>query len=510
MIILYMVFISILVLVLQFGILRTTLGAGSVLVLAVDPFSFIFVLTLSSISISVLTWSYYYIESELDFRRFTSLLLMFLFSMFCLVFSADLLRLFVAWDLLGFTSFFLVIFYRSRASLAGGILTGLTNRVGDVFLLSLFGLIFYGSASPVTWTMYLLIVISFTKSAQVPFSRWLPAAMLAPTPVSALVHSSTLVTAGVYLLFRFCPLYSSLLINVGIFTTLIAGLSAALECDTKKIIALSTLRQLGLIVTSLGLGSRCLCFAHLNTHAAFKALLFLAIGSFIHSMYGSQESRSVVLLHSNAPLILVVLVSASISMCGLVFLSGWVTKEAILESRFNSVVNLITLLLFYLGIGLTLVYSTRLAFIFSVSSGHATNLSSIFSCSLANKAPLYWLLRLSVIQGYFLDLNCFIPPSLLTYEDKFVVWGVLLSSIGLGLCLSKRVGIVSSPMIYLCLTSSLMSNLSVAVTPIHFTEVSALQGGGLAGWSSLVKGFSLGSLFLSSLTIGLLLCFVLL
>merc|ERR1739838_1186290 len=255
---------------------------------------------------------------------------------------------------------------------------------------------------------YLLIVISFTKSAQVPFSRWLPAAMLAPTPVSALVHSSTLVTAGVYLLFRFCPLYSSLLINVGIFTTLIAGLSAALECDTKKIIALSTLRQLGLIVTSLGLGSRCLCFAHLNTHAAFKALLFLAIGSYIHSMYGSQESRSVVLLHSNAPLILVVLVSASMSMCGLVFLSGWVTKEAILESRFNSVVPLITLLLFYLGIGLTLVYSFRLAYIFSVSSGHALPLTSTFPCTLPNKAPLYWLLRLSVIQGYIFDLSCFV------------------------------------------------------------------------------------------------------
>merc|ERR1719431_577158 len=126
------------------------LGVGSVLVLAVDPFSFIFVLTLSSISISVLTWSYYYIDSELVFRRFTSLLLMFLCSMFGLVFSADLLRLFVAWDLLGFTSFFLVIFYRSRASLAGGILTGLTNRLGDIFLLSLFGLSFYSSDSPVT------------------------------------------------------------------------------------------------------------------------------------------------------------------------------------------------------------------------------------------------------------------------------------------------------------------------------------------------------------------------
>merc|ERR1719431_358761 len=405
------------------------LGVGSVLVLAVDPFSFIFVLTLSSISISVLTLSYYYIDSELVFRRFTSLLLVFLCSMFGLVFSADLLRLFVAWDLLGFTSFFLVIFYRSRASLAGGILTGLTNRVGDVFLLALFGLTFYSSNSPVTCSLYLLLVISFTKSAQVPFSRWLPAAILAPTPVSALVHSSTLVTAGVYLLFRFCSLSSSLLLNVGIFTTLIAGFAASLECDTKKIIALSTLRQLGLIVTTLGLGARCLCFAHLNTHASFKALLFLALGSYIHSMYGTQESRSTVCLHSSAPLILVVLVSACISMCGLVFLSGWVTKEAILESRFNSVVNLITLLLFYLGIGLTLVYSFRLAYIFTVPTVHASPLTSTFPCSLPNKAPLYWLLSRTSVQSNLFVLNCFATPSLLKYEDKFVVWGVLLSSI---------------------------------------------------------------------------------
>jgi len=430
--------------------------------------------------------------------------------MFGLVFSADLLRLFVAWDLLGFTSFFLVIFYRSRASLAGGILTGLTNRVGDVFLLALFGLTFYSSNSPVTCSLYLLLVISFTKSAQVPFSRWLPAAILAPTPVSALVHSSTLVTAGVYLLFRFCSLFSSLLINVGIFTTLIAGLAAALECDTKKIIALSTLRQLGLIVTTLGLGARCLCFAHLNTHAAFKALLFLAIGTYIHSMYGSQESRSVVLLHSSSPLILVVLVTACISICGLVFLSGWVTKEAILESSFNSVVNLITLLLFYLGIGLTLVYSIRLAYIFSVTSGHATILTSSFSCNLPAKAPLYWLLRLSVIQGYSFDHYCLNTPSLLAFEDKFVVWGVLLSSIVLGTCLSKRVGAASSPFRFLCLTSSLASHLSVAVTPVHYTEVSALQGGGLAGWSSLVKHVRLGTFFLSPLISIIMLCFVLL
>lgn len=150
--------------------------------------------------------------------------------------------------------------------------------------------------------------------------------------MSALVHSSTLVTAGVYLLYRYIPTHSTILLSVGLFTTLVAGLAASCECDVKKIIALSTLSQLGLIVTSLGLGERSLCFAHLNTHAAFKALLFLAVGTSIHIQYGSQEVRTAVPLRVISPFIIIILVTARASMCGLVFLSGWVTKEAILES----------------------------------------------------------------------------------------------------------------------------------------------------------------------------------
>lgn len=509
MLLLYTLILIIMLIVLQFGILRSTLGVGSCLVLASDPSSYVFILTLSSISISVLTWSYYYIDTDLDFRRFTSILLLFLWSIFGLVFSADLLSLLVSWDLLGFSSFFLVIFYRSRASLAGGFLTGLTNRIGDVFLLALFGLSFYRSVSLMSWALYLLLVISFTKSAQVPFSSWLPAAILAPTPVSALVHSSTLVTAGVYLLFRFCPLNSTLLLNVGIFTTLIAGLAAALECDTKKIIALSTLRQLGLIVTSLGLGARSLCFAHLNTHAAFKALLFLAIGSYIHSVYGSQEARYAVLLHSNSPLTVVVLISASLSMCGLVFLSGWVTKEAILESRINNVVSTCSVLFFYLGIGLTLVYSLRMAVTLLEASRHTTPMSPTLSVSLSAKAPMYWLLSLSVIQGYIFNLNCFPCPSFLSFEDKLVVWGVLTASIVLSLCLVSGPTAAPSPFLYLGLSTSLLSNLTVVVSPVHFTEVAAIQGGGLACLPSLVAPFRLGSQFFTKLTIILSFCFVL-
>jgi len=225
------------------------------------------------------------------YRQFFSLVLLFLFSIFSLVLSADLLSLLVAWDLLGFSSLFLVFYFRSRASIAGGLLTGITNRIGDVFLLTLFGTTRYSSSDTVTSFLLLLFLVSFTKSAQIPFSSWLPAAMLAPTPVSALVHSSTLVTAGVYLLYRYAALPHNLALYVGILTTLVSSAAALLENDTKKIIALSTISHLGVIVLALGISERELAFVHLNIHAAFKALLFLAAGTIIHTNYSSQEAR---------------------------------------------------------------------------------------------------------------------------------------------------------------------------------------------------------------------------
>lgn len=245
--------------------------------------------------------------------------------------------------------------------------------------------------------------------------------MLAPTPVSALVHSSTLVTAGVYLLYRYAPSSCSFLVYVGILTTLVAGFAALLECDIKKIIALSTLSQLGLIISSLGVGERGLCFAHLNTHAAFKALLFLAVGTVIHSIYGSQEPRYLVSLASSSAFILVVLVGGALSICGLVFLSGIVTKEAILEGCFSSGTRLIRLLLFYLGIFLTLAYRLQLVRSLLCSSNSSRPLSLSISRSLRVKIPLFWLLCVSSAQGCCLFLNSDTRFPALCLLDKLLI-----------------------------------------------------------------------------------------
>jgi len=338
-------------------------------------------------------------DTELLYKQFAFLIFIFLGSILLLVLSGTLLSLFVAWDLLGFTSLYLVFFYRSRSAIAGGLLTGLTNRLGDALLLTALGLSGLLSFSSSSLFLFMIFFVAFTKSAQVPFSRWLPAAILAPTPVSALVHSSTLVTAGVYLLYRYAFLSSSFLMWVGIFTTLFAGLSCFLESDIKKVIALSTLRQLGIMFCSLGLGYRDLAFSHLNIHASFKALLFLSVGTLIHGFYGSQESRVSLSLCSLCPFVLVFLLLGSLSMCGFPFLSGCVSKEPLLEACYNSSFSSLFLLSFYLGVALTVIYSCRLRFSFlGPRLSHSVSVQSLpLACS--SLAPLTWLAFNGIVQG---------------------------------------------------------------------------------------------------------------
>lgn len=179
----------------------------------------------------------------------------------------------------------------------------------------------------------IIILAAITKRAQIPFSAWLPAAMAAPTPVSALVHSSTLVTAGVYLLVRFNYLLSLnwYVFFIGVLTIFMSGLGANYENDLKKIIALSTLRQLGLIMMSLGLGFYELAFFHLITHAIFKSLLFLCAGVFIHSIGDTQDIRILGGLIISCPVTSFYFIGASIALCGFPFLSGFYSRDIILE-----------------------------------------------------------------------------------------------------------------------------------------------------------------------------------
>nr|YP_008081001.1 NADH dehydrogenase subunit 5 [Lamprotula tortuosa]AGC27343.1 NADH dehydrogenase subunit 5 [Lamprotula tortuosa] len=350
-------------------------GTDWSLPIIVDYISVIFSCFVCLISGSVSLFSVSYMEKEVFMRRFMLLIMAFVGSMNLLIFIPSLITILLGWDGLGIVSFALVIYYQNKKSLAAGMLTVLANRIGDALLiLSICFLINWGewrigygmTGSFSLLICFLVVVGAMTKSAQIPFSAWLPAAMAAPTPVSALVHSSTLVTAGVYLIIRFYSTLietqevTSFLSKIGALTLLMAGLSACFEVDLKKIIALSTLSQLGLMMFTVGIGFPVIAVFHLFTHALFKALLFLCAGSIIHSTLDSQDGRILGNLNYLLPFSSGCLVLSSVALCGMPFLSGFYSKDLILEGTFSGFSGSLEVFVVLVGAGLSLVYSLRI------------------------------------------------------------------------------------------------------------------------------------------------------
>lgn len=329
------------------------------------------------ITIRVLGFSHDYILLEKYNWRFHLLLISFVRAMVILVFRANFARILLGWDGLGLTSYFLVVFYQNSKSNKAGLVTALTNRVGDCFLLVSLSLrVSLNSWRYSLWgeggqriiliqISVLVIVAACTKRAQVPFSAWLPAAIAAPTPVSSLVHSSTLVTAGVYLLCRFhlrlhsttTPLF---LLVLGLITALGAGLCALVETDIKKIIALSTLSQLGIIIIGIGLRQVKLALFHLVVHAFFKALIFISIGNLIHISGDFQDLRRVSVTVQTSPLTYIIFFCSVVRLSGIPFFSGFFSKDLLLEETFLIEINFFIYITLYLTAVLTLLYSLRL------------------------------------------------------------------------------------------------------------------------------------------------------
>jgi len=191
----------------------------------------------------------------------------------------------------------------------------------------------YIYAEELSLILILVILASLTKRAQIPFSAWLPAAIAAPTPISALVHSSTLVTAGVYLIIRFNEMLGMrrVLYYISVGTIFMSGLGANFETDLKKIIALSTLRQLGVIIIALSLGLVELAYFHLLMHALFKSLLFLCAGVYIHGYGDKQDIRTLGGVMESSPLTSFYFIGCSLALCGFPFISGFYSKDLILE-----------------------------------------------------------------------------------------------------------------------------------------------------------------------------------
>lgn len=405
-------------------------GTRIVITFLFDWISLIFISFVLLISSLVIYYREEYIRGDYNINRFILLVLMFVLSIILLIISPNLVRILLGWDGLGLVSYCLVIYYQNVKSYNAGILTALSNRIGDVALLlaiawilnfGSFNYIFYLECIKRTWEISLVgglvVLAAITKRAQIPFSAWLPAAIAAPTPVSALVHSSTLVTAGVYLLIRFSPLIrgtrvSSYLLLISGLTIFIAGLGANFEFDLKKIIALSTLRQLGLIISILAIGFPKLAYFHLLTHALFKALLFICAGAVIHNIKDSQDIRSMGSLVTQIPYTSACLNVANLALCGIPFLAGFYSKDLILEMARLSPLNTVSFFLFFFSTGLTICYSLRLVYYGLTGEFHPSVCHPINDEGHIILRGISGLLLISVVGGRILRWLLFPTPAM--------------------------------------------------------------------------------------------------
>lgn len=392
-----------------------------VIVLIFDWISLLFISFVLFISSLVIYYRKDYIREDVFINRFIILVLLFVFSMIIIILSPNLIRILLGWDGLGLVSYCLVIYYQNVKSYNAGILTALSNRLGDVALLmSIAWILNYGSWNFLFYIEFIkgdfqisvvcaiVILAAITKRAQIPFSSWLPAAIAAPTPVSALVHSSTLVTAGVYLLIRFRRLFigtdlGKFLLLISGLTIFMAGLGANFEFDLKKIIALSTLSQLGLIMSILAIGFYKLAFFHLLTHALFKALLFMCAGAIIHNIKNSQDIRDMGSLTVYMPLTISCLNVANLALCGFPFLAGFYSKDIILEIVLISELNLFSVFLFFFSTGLTVSYSFRLFYYSFIITINQSSINILNDKSFVIFKSIFGLLIFAISGGAILN-----------------------------------------------------------------------------------------------------------
>nr|YP_009266777.1 NADH dehydrogenase subunit 5 [Cecropterus lyciades]ANK79339.1 NADH dehydrogenase subunit 5 [Cecropterus lyciades] len=428
-----------------------------VMSILLDWMSLLFMMFVSLISSCVIYYSKSYMSSELNLNRFIILVLLFILSMILLIISPNIISILLGWDGLGLVSYCLVIYYQNLKSYNAGMLTALSNRIGDVFILMVIcWMLNYGSWNYIFYLdfmfndysmqiiSFMIIIAAMTKSAQIPFSSWLPAAMAAPTPVSALVHSSTLVTAGVYLLIRFNNLLIEmfflkwLMLLCGL-TMFMAGISANYEFDLKKIIALSTLSQLGLMMSILMMGFPDLAFFHLLTHAMFKALLFMCAGMIIHMMNDNQDIRLMGGVGLYIPLTSLCMNISNLALCGIPFLAGFYSKDLILEMLSMSNLNIMIFFLYYFSTGLTMFYTIRLMMYLMVNDFNLLSIYNLYEEDYIMLKSMFLLMFMSVIVGSLLSWLIFCYPYMiyLSINMKFMVNYVSLMGMMMGYLISN-------------------------------------------------------------------------
>ena len=451
----------------------------------IDQMSSVMIFVVCSISFFVHIYSTGYMTFDKDYSRFFSYISFFTFAMLLLVMSDNFIQMFIGWEGVGLASYLLIGFWHSKASaISANLKAFLVNRIGDLFFIIGVVIIFSifnsfnfsvifdeinylkdpNDLANLELACLFLFIGAMAKSAQIPLHIWLPDSMEGPTPISALIHAATMVTAGIFLIIRLSPIYEvstytmDTILIIGAITSLLLGIVGIYQNDIKKVIAYSTISQLGYMICILGAGFYAASFFHLFTHAFFKALLFLSAGAVIISMHHEQDIRKMGNLRAYLPITYKCFLIGTLCLVGFPLTSGFFSKDLILISLYNddNFLSLFSYVVLVIGTFVTSMYSFRLLFLVFHGDERFKG-QKITEQGLSMLIPLVILSVLAVISGacinFFLELNIY------STENKNIRYSGILDFI--------LHGILSLPTLFILIAFWISKKLYLDEKPIQ-------------------------------------------